>query len=519
MDIKRSYQIRVILRNKMTLSEIALSETNPEVKKTKKAKGTKKSSSKKKVTEEEVVEDVQQVEEVKQEEVDVDQQVNVDQQVEIGQQEEGVMGELDSEISSVKKKRGRKPKDNEEEENDDESALEQKRRGRKPKPKEKVYSLKESSVYENLDEEKSETLILHLPIKSADLNNTNHPSAFHYQKQPIATYSIDGTVTKCEQITENTTYNDILKENIVEKKDFKVIFQDLNQESIDKTKNVSEEYDKKVKEFKEFKLGHFITQIPNENSNKHKNNTINSSMEEDVGGVGASLKELDEQDQFNKPNVLKPNPFMESSHIDEDIIQEHTNKMNKKNLKNIMVEFMNANMYHEWPDQTNIHCWWCAHQFEGPPCCLPEYMRRDKFYVSGCFCTFNCAASYNFSRNDNSVWERYTLLNLMYKKLYNLPFVKIAMAPPREALKIFGGYMSIEEFRDHCIKQDRAFQVVKPPLISIIPKIEENLHPKNRPVNENILQSTQTKLKLTRTKPLISEKSTIQSFMNITRSE
>jgi hypothetical protein len=154
------------------------------------------------------------------------------------------------------------------------------------------------------------------------------------------------------------------------------------------------------------------------------------------------------------------------------------------------------------------------------PCALPELYRKDKFYVSGVFCSFNCSASYNFSKNDGEdMWMRYSLLNLMYKKMYGNRFVKIGLAPPREVLKMFGGYMSIEEFRDHCIKQDRVFQVVKPPLISIIPKIEENLHPKNRAVNENILQSTQTKLKLTRSKPLISEKSTIQTFMNITRSE
>jgi hypothetical protein len=491
-----------------------------ESKKVKKPKVSKKS---KKIIEEEVKE------EIVQDEVEVNVVEEVESKIE-GDVE--VVDELDDELVNVKKKRGRKPKGYEEDvevdvEVDGENG--HKKRGRKPKPKEKVYALKESNGYENIEEEKSETLILHLPIKSSDLSNSNHPSAFNYQKQPIATYSIDGTVTKSEnvsiKITENTTYNDILKESVVEKKDYKVIFED-HMNNQDDQKNLVEEYDKKVKEFKEFKLVHFIKQIPNSNSQKIKeeenHSNFTSNMDEissSFHGGGTFLKELDEQERIHGSNVLKPNPFMESSHIDEDIIQEHTNKMNKKNLKNIMVEFMNANMYHEWPDQTNIHCWWCSHQFEGPPCCLPEYMRRDKFYVSGCFCTFNCAASYNFSKNDNLVWERYTLLNLMYKKLYNLPFVKIAMAPPREALKMFGGYMSIEEFRDHCIKQDRVFQVVKPPLISIIPKIEENLHPKNRAVNENILQSTQTKLKLTRSKPLISEKSTIQTFMNITRSE
>ncbi len=390
---------------------------------------------------------------------------------------------------------------------------EEKKRGRKPKPKEQVYVLKDALPYE-LDQEKSETLILHLPIKSADLEKSNHPTAFQTpMKQPMATYSIDGTIIKNEE--SPISYQQILQETVVEKKDYVVLFEnDDFEEPVDS--NLTAEFDKKVKEFKEFKLGNYITQVSKEKKVEKEDKSTKEAH--DLSGLhtqGTLLKELDEQASVN---VYKRNPFMESSHIDEDIIQEHSNKMNKKNLKNIMVEFMNANMYHEWPDQTNIHCWWCCHQFEGPPCCLPEYMRRDKFYVSGCFCTFNCAASYNFHKNDNLVWERYTLLNLMYKKLYNTNFSKIEMAPPREALKMFGGYMSIEEFRDHCIKQDRAFQVVKPPMISIIPKIEENLHSKQRSVNENILQSTQSKLKLTRTKPLIAEKSSIQTFMNITRS-
>jgi hypothetical protein len=466
--------------------------------------------------EEEVIEEEVIEEEVIEEEV-------IEQDVEEDVEEEEVI-EQDDEVKEepvIKKKRGRKPKSEkkvEEEESvvDENSEVVHKKRGRKPKPKEKVYNIKELSTFETFEEEKSETLILHLPIKSSDIYNNVHPSGFNYEKRPVATYSLDGSVQKSEpqKITENTTYNDILKNNVVEKKDFKVIFEDHSVVE-NEDKNVVEEYDKKVKEFKEFKLTNFIKLVPNSNSVVKKD-----QIDEDVSNAlynGTSLKELDEQ---TTQNVFKPNPFMESSHIDEDIIQEHTNKMNKKNLKNIMVEFINANMYHEWPDQTNIHCWWCCHQFDGPPCCLPEYIRRDKFYVSGCFCSFNCAASYNFSKNDNSVWERYTLLNLMYKKLYNTNFVKISMAPPREVLKMFGGYLSIDEFRDHCIKQDRVFQVVKPPLISIIPKIEENLNPKNRcAVNENILQSTQTKLKLTRSKPLIGEKSTIQTFMNITPKE
>ena len=209
---------------------------------------------------------------------------------------------------------------------------------------------------------------------------------------------------------------------------------------------------------------------------------------------------------------------IEKKELDEDDFKP--NRIIKKNLKNIMYEFINSNNEKTWPETTNIHCWWCCHPFNSMPCAIPEYYKKDKFYVDGCFCSFNCAASYNFNKNDNNVWERYSLLNLMYKKLYNQKFVKINIAPPREILKIFGGYMSIDEFRENCLKCDKSFVIVKPPLISIIPKIEENISlgksQKNIPqVNETILNKTHNNLKLKRIKPVTNPNSTLQSFMDL----
>ena len=84
----------------------------------------------------------------------------------------------------------------------------------------------------------------------------------------------------------------------------------------------------------------------------------------------------------------------------------------------------------------------------------------------------------------------------MYKKLYYRKFIKINLAPPRESLKMFGGYLDIEEFRNYCLENERIFNLIDPPLISIIPKIEESINQKNLnsgmgvQVNENILQNT-----------------------------
>jgi hypothetical protein len=229
---------------------------------------------------------------------------------------------------------------------------------------------------------------------------------------------------------------------------------------------------------------------------------------------------FDSEQYIEKTEEVIINNKLKEEEIKDD--ESKTNRVIKKNLRNILYEFINANSDKVWPDSTNIYCWWCSHPFNGAPCALPESYIKGKFYVNGCFCTFNCAASYNFSKNDDNMWERYSLLNLMYKKLYNRNFIKINLAPPRETLKIFGGYLSIEEFRENSYKNEKTFMVIKPPLISIIPKIEENILSNNKNlknnfplVNENILNKTQSTLKLKRNKPVTNPNSTLQSFMDL----
>ena len=344
-------------------------------------------------------------------------------------------------VEKIQKKRGRKPKVKDVEE------IEKipKKRGRKPK--EKVYSVKElpKTFFE---ENKNETFILHLPIKTSEQNNDYIPKPNNNDN-----YSI---------------YNDI--------DNYKISENNLLLTQVDLLDSTS---------------------MLDLKSNLYSCNMKYSSNIEN-----------------NKNNSLN-----------ENINKEDENKINKiikKNLKNIMYEFINANNEKTWPESTNIYCWWCCHPFTCTPCAIPEYYKKEKFYVNGCFCSFNCATSYNFSKNDDNMWERYSLLNLMYKKLYNNKFVKINLAPPREILKIFGGYMSIEEFRENSYKNEKTFSVVKPPLISIIPKIEENISnnakniKNNFPlINENILNKTQNNLKLKRNKPVTNPNSTLQSFMDL----
>ena len=60
--------------------------------------------------------------------------------------------------------------------------------------------------------------------------------------------------------------------------------------------------------------------------------------------------------------------------------------LNKKIVHN-----MDINFGSKWPEKTNIHCWWCTLKFDTPPVSLPNKFYNKKFYVFGCFCSFNCS--------------------------------------------------------------------------------------------------------------------------------
>ena len=378
----------------------------------------------------------------------------------------------------IPKKRGRKPKIKLEEE------VEKipKKRGRKPK--EKIYSIKElpKTFFE---ENKNETLILHLPINLNNLNNN---------------YPLPKTEDNYSYIDNNHNNHNI----------------NNNNNSINNINN------------------HNIHNIHNNNNNSNSNNNNlltqnnlldNNKIDNVLFNNDMNLKNI--QDTLTNKNneIINMNNFKtNNAEINNawDNDYKNNNKIVKKNLRNILYEFINANNDKVWPEKTNIHCWWCCHQFDNTPCSLPQYYKKDKFYVKGIFCSFNCAASYNFNNNDDDMFEKYSLLNLMYKKLYIRNFIKINLAPPRETLKMFGGYLSIEEFRENSLENNKLFNVICPPLISIIPKIEETInhnkfsgHALLGNVNESILNKTHNSLKLKRNKPVTNPNNTLQSFMDL----
>lgn len=133
----------------------------------------------------------------------------------------------------------------------------------------------------------------------------------------------------------------------------------------------------------------------------------------------------------------------------------------------ILSEFQNC-----YPKKTNICCWWCCHTFTNPPLGIPKNYepRNNTFRVVGCFCSLSCTFAYIHS---NSEYRKVTKgdLILMYKKLTggdtDLGFSNsktLQKAPDRCTLAMFGGKLSIEQFRAVSF-QGKTISVLMAPLI------------------------------------------------------
>ena len=121
-------------------------------------------------------------------------------------------------------------------------------------------------------------------------------------------------------------------------------------------------------------------------------------------------------------------------------------------------------------ETSHVCCWWCCHKFDTKKLSLPISYNGQlkKFEVYGTFCSFSCMKAYNKNDNLSNKNNRYTLITMMMNQMiedYNISN-NISIAPPRECLKMFGGTMTIEEFRNSCAK-GIVYNTMLPPYIPI----------------------------------------------------
>ena len=232
-------------------------------------------------------------------------------------------------------------------------------------------------------------------------------------------------------------------------------------------------------------------------------------------------------DPYDNETVAHPCDIVENAEKKEgkskkkmkEIVIEQNNKLMSKSLKDVLVPFQDFNKTNIWPKKTSIACYWCCHEFDTVPIPIPVKYENKKFRVYGCFCSYNCAAAYIFDSQKYDMWSQYSLLNFMYKKLHPKSKIdKIDISPPRYILKKFGGFASIEEYREDLINE-KSYNIVQPPMISLVPQVEENSYVWNgkKSVNKflNYGKEEEDNLILKRKEPIYKKKTTLMDYLNM----
>ena len=138
---------------------------------------------------------------------------------------------------------------------------------------------------------------------------------------------------------------------------------------------------------------------------------------------------------------------------------------NNNNINKIIIHQINFNK--------NTKCWWCKNNFSTPAIQLPESYSDGIFYCTGNFCSYNCAKSYNLDLNDVSTYKRNSLINFLYNLTYS-ENKNIISAPHWLSLEEYGGILTIEQFRENFIINNKEYIVLHPPIISRQMQIEES---------------------------------------------
>lgn len=354
--------------------------------------------------------------------------------------EDNKLDSKEIEIIEKKSKRGRKPKNKDDDgvKTDAQDEVVKKKRGRKPTGK--IYEINKS-IIASMNSNMPNCIIAHLPLGDKDI------------------------------------------EKIIGKEDL-TLTEDMCSESITDLIQPKNQYIQSNNSF--------IIEADDDMKNKYNDKCV-------------------EYDILKKKYDELLEKFKKFSYLEDKITDDGT--IEKKYYVN------NSSIYdvdgNKWAESTDKWCKWCSHSFSTVPIGLPEKFcsKEKKYYLRDCFCSFNCAAKYNFEIiADYRVHERFSLLNNIKKMIFKDCIKQIVPAPPREMLKCFGGEKTIEEFRSMCIPIPKDYNHLLPPMLPIFTVIEEI--PKFFYQDKNSRRKSDFgDLKIKRTKPLLTQNNNLLNLI------
>ena len=201
---------------------------------------------------------------------------------------------------------------------------------------------------------------------------------------------------------------------------------------------------------------------------------------------------------------------------------EKVDNSNSINIKNLWLKLDNLknNLKFNNVSDKNSACFWCTYDFDNPAIYIPMQKNDNMINVYGCFCSPECAVAHLKSEpiDESTRWERYTLLNNIYGKIYNYK-KNIKPAPdPHYTLEKFYGTLNINEYRK-LLENDVLLMIVNKPMTKITPELcEDNNEIPNvldNLVSDNTMKSNKTNYRLKRKNPNNTKKQIVSNNFNL----
>ena len=154
-------------------------------------------------------------------------------------------------------------------------------------------------------------------------------------------------------------------------------------------------------------------------------------------------------------------------------------------------------------------CFWCCHKFSWSPVFSPvSYDAYKNLYTcEGHFCSPECALAYNYNDNrisDSTKWNRHSLLRFLYGDLYKDR--TLSPAPPKTLLRMFGGPLDIEQYREYMFNDNHIVVSELYPIRVLFPSM--NVQAPLRDIRKyvslstDIVEKASEQLRLKRSKPV-----------------
>ena len=135
---------------------------------------------------------------------------------------------------------------------------------------------------------------------------------------------------------------------------------------------------------------------------------------------------------------------------------------------------------------TNSVCWNCCHCIDNDILSQPIKYENNVFTTVGNFCSYSCISRYILDSNESSenIFNKLSILNLYYNINNNTKSKSVKPAPSKLVLKMFGGYMDIDDYRN----QNEEYLVTTniEPIVKCIDISVKELHIKKNNSKENM---------------------------------